>query len=81
MQDAQCVDATTPPPAHPFNIHIFKQHTPHLAGWHEAVHPGREVPKGEAAIDTAALGAVGAYKGLTHFTRAGGVLTIYTLGD
>jgi len=28
-----------------------------------------------------ALGAVGAYKGLTHFTRAGGVLTVYTLGD
>ena len=50
-------------------------------GWHEAVHPGRPAPKGQAAIDTAALGAVGAYKGLTHFTRAGGVLTVYTLGD
>ena len=36
MQDAQCVDATTPPPAHPFNIHIFKQHTRHPAGWHKA---------------------------------------------
>jgi glucose dehydrogenase len=50
-------------------------------GWHKAVHPGRAVPKGQAAIDTAALGAVGAYKGLTHFTRAGGVLTVFTLGD
>ncbi len=50
-------------------------------GWHKAVHPGRPVPKGQAAIDTAALGAVGAYKALTHFTRAGGVLTVFTLGD
>ena len=50
-------------------------------GWHEAVHPGRPVPKGAAAIDTAALGAVGAYKGLPHFPRAGGVLTVYALGD
>lgn len=50
-------------------------------GWHKAVHPDRPAPKGQAAIDTAALGAVGAYKGLTHFTRAGGVLTVYTLGD
>ncbi len=51
------------------------------AGWHKAVHPGRETPKGADAIDTAALGAVGAYKGLTNFTRAGGVLTVLTLDD
>ncbi len=51
------------------------------AGWHKAVHPGRALPKGQAVIDTAALGAVGAYKALTHFTRAGGVLTVFTLGD
>jgi PQQ-dependent dehydrogenase (methanol/ethanol family) len=51
------------------------------AGWHAAVHPDRPVPEGQVAIDTAALGAVGAYKALTNFTRAGGVLTVFTLGD
>jgi len=51
------------------------------AGWHAAVHPDRPVPEGQAAIDTAALGAVGAYKALTNFTRAGGVFTVFTLGD
>ena len=51
------------------------------AGWHAAVHPDRAVPEGQAAIDTAALGAVGAYKALTNFTRAGGVFTVFTLGD
>jgi len=63
-------------------IGVGMQHSPDMAkGWHQAVHPDRPVPKGEAAVDTAALGAVGAYKGLTNFTRAGGVLTVFTLGD
>jgi PQQ-dependent dehydrogenase (methanol/ethanol family) len=46
------------------------------AGWHGAVHPGREAGTG---IDTAGLGAVGAYKQLTDYTQLGGQLTVFTL--
>jgi lanthanide-dependent methanol dehydrogenase len=46
------------------------------AGWHGAVHPGREAGTG---IDTAGLGAVGAYKQLSDYTQLGGQLTVFTL--
>ncbi|HSA79781.1 MAG TPA: PQQ-dependent dehydrogenase, methanol/ethanol family, partial [Geminicoccaceae bacterium] len=46
------------------------------AGWHGAVHPGRESGTG---VDTAGLGAVGAYKSLSNYTQLGGQLTVFTL--
>ncbi len=46
------------------------------AGWHGAVHPGRDTGTG---VDTAGLGAVGAYKSLSNYTQLGGVLTVFTL--
>jgi lanthanide-dependent methanol dehydrogenase len=46
------------------------------AGWHGAVHPGRE---GGTGVDTAGLGAVGAYKQLSNYTQLGGQLTVFTL--
>ena len=46
------------------------------AGWHGAVHPGREAGTG---VDTAGLGAVGAYKSLSNYTQLGGQLTVFTL--
>ena len=46
------------------------------AGWHGAVHPGREAGTG---VDTAGLGAVGAYKALSNYTQLGGQLTVFTL--
>ena len=46
------------------------------AGWHGAVHPGRESGTG---VDTAGLGAVGAYKALSNYTQLGGQLTVFTL--
>ena len=46
------------------------------AGWHGAVHPERE---GGTGVDTAGLGAVGAYKQLSNYTQLGGQLTVFTL--
>ena len=46
------------------------------AGWHGAVHPGRDTGTG---VDTAGLGAVGAYKQLSNYTQLGGQLTVFTL--
>jgi PQQ-dependent dehydrogenase (methanol/ethanol family) len=46
------------------------------AGWHGAVHPGRAEGTG---VDTAGLGAVGAYKSLADYTQLGGQLTVFTL--
>jgi PQQ-dependent dehydrogenase (methanol/ethanol family) len=46
------------------------------AGWHAAVHPGHE---GGTGVDTAGLGAVGAYKSLGDYTQLGGSLTVFTL--
>jgi lanthanide-dependent methanol dehydrogenase len=46
------------------------------AGWHEAMHPGRAAGTG---VDTAGLGAVGAYKALSNYTQLGGQLTVFTL--
>jgi hypothetical protein len=48
------------------------------AGWHGAVHPGHEAGTG---VDTAGLGAVGAYKSLGNYTQLGGQLTVFTLPD
>jgi glucose dehydrogenase len=49
------------------------------AGWHAAVHPGKEVEAGGTTVDTAGLGAVGAYKALSNYTQLGGQLTVFTL--
>jgi PQQ-dependent dehydrogenase (methanol/ethanol family) len=46
--------------------------------WHAAVHPERAEGTG---IDTAGLGAVGAYKQLADYTSLGGVLTVFTLPE
>jgi len=51
------------------------------AGWHGAVHPGRTVDAGETTIDTAGLGAVGAYKSLSNYTQLGGVLTVFAIPE
>jgi len=48
------------------------------AGWHEAVHPDREEG---VEVDTAGLGAVGAYKSLADYTSLGGVLTVFELPE
>jgi PQQ-dependent dehydrogenase (methanol/ethanol family) len=48
------------------------------AGWHGAVDQGREVAS-EDVVDTAGLGAVGAYKSLSNYTQLGGQLTVFTL--
>ena len=49
-------------------------------GWHGAIHPKREM-EAAAAVDTAGLGAVGAYKSLSQYTQLGGVLTVFTLPE
>ena len=47
------------------------------AAWHGAVDQGH---KGAGtAVDTAGLGAVGAYKSLSDYTQLGGVLTVFAL--
>ncbi len=48
------------------------------AAWHGAVDQGRETAA-EAIVDTAGLGAVGAYKSLANYTQLGGQLTVFTL--
>jgi alcohol dehydrogenase (cytochrome c) len=47
-------------------------------GWHQAVHPEKDVSD-DSAVDTAGLGAVGAYRSLREFTELGGVLTVFAL--
>ena len=52
------------------------------AGWHAAVDQGKEEGLTEEQIvDTAGLGAVGAYKRLSNFTQQGGVLTVFELPE
>ena len=52
------------------------------AGWHDAVSQGKEAGLDEKKmVDTAGLGAVGAYRRLTEYTQQGGVLTVFTLDD
>ena len=55
---------------------------PAAAGeWQTAVAGGRATPTGEKAVETAGLGAVGAYKALSNYTQLGGVLTVFALPD
>ena len=49
-------------------------------GWHDAVHPDKAVSD-DSAVETAGLGAVGAYRSLREFTELGGVLTVFALPD
>lgn len=50
------------------------------AGWHAAVGQGKEEEiADENIVDTAGLGAVGAYKRLVNYTQQGGVLTVFEL--
>ncbi|HEX6015434.1 MAG TPA: methanol/ethanol family PQQ-dependent dehydrogenase [Geminicoccaceae bacterium] len=46
--------------------------------WHEAAGRGGE---GDRTVDTAGLGAVGAYKSLSNYTQLGGQLTVFKLGN
>jgi PQQ-dependent dehydrogenase (methanol/ethanol family) len=46
--------------------------------WHNAAGRGGE---GDKTIDTAGLGAVGAYKSLSNYTQLGGQLTVFKLGN
>jgi PQQ-dependent dehydrogenase (methanol/ethanol family) len=48
------------------------------AGWHGAVDQGRATDQ-DKIVDTAGLGAVGAYKALSDYTQLGGQLTVFTL--
>jgi lanthanide-dependent methanol dehydrogenase len=50
--------------------------------WHHAVSGTAHTPtQTEHAIDTAGLGAVGAYKALADYTQLGGVLTVFGLPE
>jgi lanthanide-dependent methanol dehydrogenase len=49
------------------------------AGWHGAVHPGRQAGAAQQMVDTAGLGAVGGYAGLRDYTALGGSLTVFAL--
>jgi lanthanide-dependent methanol dehydrogenase len=49
------------------------------AGWHGAVHPGRQAGTSDQIIGTAGLGAVGGYAGLRNYTALGGQLTVFAL--
>ena len=50
------------------------------AGWHAAVGQGKEEEiASDNVVDTAGLGAVGAYKRLANYTQQGGVLTVFEL--
>jgi PQQ-dependent dehydrogenase (methanol/ethanol family) len=46
--------------------------------WHNAAGRGGE---GDKTVDTAGLGAVGAYKSLANYTQLGGQLTVFRLGN
>jgi PQQ-dependent dehydrogenase (methanol/ethanol family) len=48
------------------------------AAWHGAVDQGKQ-PEAAQMVDTAGLGAVGAYKSLADYTQLGGVLTVFAL--
>jgi PQQ-dependent dehydrogenase (methanol/ethanol family) len=48
------------------------------AAWHGAVDQGK-LPTADKTIDTAGLGAVGGYAGLSAYTALGGTLTVFTL--
>jgi glucose dehydrogenase len=48
--------------------------------WHAAVDQTKTpTVQSQAVIDTAGLGAVGAYKALSQYTQLGGVLTVFTV--
>jgi PQQ-dependent dehydrogenase (methanol/ethanol family) len=49
--------------------------------WHKAVSGTHQPTAVEKAIDTAGLGAVGAYKALANYTQLGGVLTVFGLPE
>jgi hypothetical protein len=49
--------------------------------WHKAVSGTHQPTQEEKAIDTAGLGAVGAYKALANYTQLGGVLTVFGLPE
>ena len=50
------------------------------AAWHGAVDQGRGQDAAKV-VDTAGLGAVGAYKSLSSYTQLGGQLTVFKLGN
>jgi lanthanide-dependent methanol dehydrogenase len=54
---------------------------PAAQDWHKAVSGTHQPTSAENAIDTAGLGAVGAYKALADYTQLGGVLTVFALPD
>ena len=48
--------------------------------WHTAVDQSKTpTEQSQAVIDTAGLGAVGAYKALSQYTQLGGTLTVFTV--
>jgi PQQ-dependent dehydrogenase (methanol/ethanol family) len=48
--------------------------------WHTAVDQSKTpTAQSQAVIDTAGLGAVGAYKALSQYTQLGGTLTVFTV--
>ena len=49
--------------------------------WQKAVSGTHQPTQEEKAIDTAGLGAVGAYKALANYTQLGGVLTVFGLPE
>jgi len=51
------------------------------AGWHEAVHAGRDAGDEARQVGTAGLGTVGGYAALADYTALGGVLTVFKLPD
>ena len=51
--------------------------TGHAQAWHNAAGRGGEGDQ----LDTAGLGAVGAYKSLSNYTQLGGQLTVFKLGQ
>ncbi len=53
--------------------------TANAEDWHHAVSGTHQPTNAEAAVDTAGLGAVGAYKSLADYTQLGGVLTVFAL--
>jgi len=54
---------------------------PAAEDWHKAVSGTHQPTAVEKAIDTAGLGAVGAYKALANYTQLGGVLTVFGLPE
>jgi lanthanide-dependent methanol dehydrogenase len=50
------------------------------AAWHGAVDQGR-AGEADKVVDTAGLGAVGAYKSLSNYTQLGGQLTVFKLAN